>query len=77
MGDQGAQAPMARGLGDVPPEQKGGRAAHLSNPATSGTQNAGKPKANEGGKSGVEGAEPLPRGHGGCAPKIFKEGASS
>jgi hypothetical protein len=28
-------------------------------------------------KAGVEGAQPPPRGLGGCAPKIFKEGASS
>jgi hypothetical protein len=69
---------MAGGVGGVPPQnQKKGRVAHISNPATSGAQNPGKPKANEGGKTGVEGAEPPPRGHGGCAPKIFKEGASS
>jgi hypothetical protein len=28
-------------------------------------------------KAGVEGAQPPPRGHGGCAPQNFKEGASS
>jgi hypothetical protein len=58
MGVQGGEAPMAGGLGDVPPEQNRGRVAHLSNPATSGTQNAGKPKANGGGqKRGVQGGE--------------------
>jgi hypothetical protein len=30
-------------------------------------QNAGEPSAYGGGQRGVEGAEPLPRGHGGCA----------
>jgi len=50
-GVQGGEAPMAGGLGDVPPQnQKRGRVAPISNPATSGTQNAGKPTANEGGK---------------------------
>jgi hypothetical protein len=54
---------MAGGLGGVPPQNlKKGRAAHISNPATSGAQNPGKPKANEGGKTGVEGAEPPDRG---------------
>jgi len=43
-GGQGGEAPMAGGVGGVPPQiQKRGRAAHISNPATSGTQNAGKP----------------------------------
>jgi len=42
-GVEGAQ-PHPRGLGDVPPETENrGRAAHLSNQATSGAQNAGKP----------------------------------
>ena len=78
MGVQGDVVPMAGGRGGCPPHKfQKGRAANPCNQATSGTQNAGKPKANEGGKTGVEGAEPPPRGQGGCAPKIFKEGASS
>jgi len=63
-------------VGDVPPQvQKRGRAANSCHPATSGAQNAGKPLANGGGKTGVEGAEPPPRGFGGCAPKNLKKGA--
>jgi hypothetical protein len=43
-GGPGGEAPMAGVVGGVPPQiQKRGRAAHISNPATSGTQNAGKP----------------------------------
>jgi len=43
-GAQGDEAPMARGVGGVPPQnQKRGRVAHISNPTTSGTQNAGEP----------------------------------
>jgi len=42
---------MAGGLGDVPPQiQKRGVSCPISNPATSGTQNAGKPLAYEGGE---------------------------
>jgi hypothetical protein len=55
-----------------PQNKKRGRVAHLSNPATSGAQNPGKPSAHEGGETGVEGAEPPPRGFGGCAPKNIK-----
>jgi hypothetical protein len=75
MGGQGDGAPMARGLGDVPPEQKGGRAAHLSNPATSGTQNAGKPSAYRGGQMGVQGAQaPWRVAWGGVPPQIQRRG---
>jgi hypothetical protein len=53
-GVQGGKAPMAGGMGDVLPQnQKRGRVAPISKPATSGTQNAGKPTANEGGKIGA------------------------
>jgi len=49
---------MARGLGGVPPQkQKRERVAHISNPATSGAQNAGKPSAHGGGKTGRPGGE--------------------
>ena len=51
MGGQGGEAPMAGGLGGVPPQtQIGGRVARISNPATSGAQNAGEPKVYGGGK---------------------------
>jgi len=47
---------MAGGLGGVPPQnQKRGQVANISNPATSGTQNAGKPLAHGGGQKGVHG----------------------
>jgi len=49
----------------------------LANLATGGAQNAGGPKAHGGGQRGWRGRKPPPRGSGGCAPKIFKEGASS
>jgi len=40
----GGRSPHGGGLGGCPPQnQKRGRVAHLSNPATSGTQNAGEP----------------------------------
>jgi len=38
------RSPLAGGLGGVPPRnQKRGRVASINNPATSGTQYAGKP----------------------------------
>jgi len=69
MGVQGAEPPGG-GLWGVSPHKtlKGGEQPPLGNPATSGTQNAGKPSAHGGGELGVEGAAPPPRGHGGCAP---------
>jgi len=43
-GVQGAKPPWRGAWGGSPHKTKNrGRAAHLSNPATSGTQNAGKP----------------------------------
>jgi hypothetical protein len=55
-GVQGGASPLAGGLGDVPPRKpKIGRAAHINNPATSGTQNAGKPSAYGGGQNGGPG----------------------
>jgi len=53
------RSPLAGGRGGCPPtNSKEGRVAHISHPATSGTQNAGKPSANGGGQKGVEGAKP-------------------
>jgi len=67
-GVEGAQPPP-RGLGDVPPKfSKKGRAANSYHPATGGTQNAGKPSANEGGKRGSMGAKPPWRGLWGVSP---------
>jgi hypothetical protein len=80
-GVQGAQAPWQGVLGGVPPEPKkmgvqgGKRVAHLSNPATSGAQAAGKPKANGGGKMwGSRGRKPPGRGFGGCPPRTKRGG---
>jgi len=57
---------MAGGLGGVPPQiQKRERVAHISNHATSGTQNVGKPKAYGGGERGSRGLRPLAGGVGG------------
>jgi hypothetical protein len=58
MGGPGGEAPLAGGVGDVPPQNlKRGRVAHLSNPATSGTQYASEPSAYGGGQKGVQGAQ--------------------
>jgi len=62
-------------VGGVPPQnQKRGRVAHISNPATSGTQNAGKPSAHGGGKTGVQGAKPPGGGLWGVSPHKTKRG---
>jgi hypothetical protein len=77
-GVQGGKAPMAGGVGGVPPQnQRRGRAATPCNPATSGTQNPGKPSAYGGGQTGVQGAQPPPRGFGGCAPKNQNRGRAA
>jgi len=75
-GVHGGEAPMAGGVGGVPPQkQKRERVAHISNPATSGTLNAGEPSANGGGqRGGPGGRSPHGRGRGGFAPKISKKG---
>ena len=53
-GARGAKPPMAGGCGGCPPTKpKEGASCLISNPATSGTQNAGKPSASEGGKWGA------------------------
>ena len=60
-GPRGAKPPW-RGVWGVPPQiQKKGRVTHISKPATSGAQNAGKPKANGGGQTGVQGGTSTPR----------------
>jgi hypothetical protein len=66
-GVQGGQAPWQGVVGGVPPQrQKRERVAHISNPAASGTQNAGKPKADGGGQTGGPGGEaPMAGGCGG------------
>ena len=75
-GVQGAQAPWRGVVGGVPPRNpKRGRVASINKPATSGTQNAGKPKAYEGGQTGVQGAQaPMAGGCGGASPHETKRG---
>jgi len=41
-----------------------------------GPKTLANPKPTGVGKTGVEGAQPPPRGYGGCAPRALKEGAS-
>jgi len=55
-----------------------GKIAHIGNPATSGTQNAGEPSAHGGGqKRGPRGAKPPWQGAvGGVPPRNFKKGES-
>ena len=78
-GGPGGEAPMAGGVGGVPPRNlKRGELPSLTNPPTSGTQNSGKLSANgggqtpqpacKGGKMGSRGAKPPWQGFGGCAP---------
>jgi len=64
-GCPGGGVPMARGRGGVP-----------FTPTEVSLFEKGRPAPTLI-KAGVEGAQPPPRGFGGCAPKIFKEGASS
>jgi hypothetical protein len=62
-------------MGDVPPQNlEKGRAVNPCNPATSGTQNAGNPSANEGGQKGVEGAQAPSQGVWGMCPQNFEIG---
>ena len=70
-GSRGPQAPWRGAVGGAPPQiQKRERVAHISNPATSGTQNAGKPSANGGGQGGPGGASPHGRGSGDVPPEF-------
>jgi len=69
--------PPGRGFGGCAPKnQKRGRVVHISNPATSGAQNADEPKAHEGGQTGVQGAQAPWQGVWGMCPQKPKEGAS-
>jgi len=69
-GVQGGSAPLAGGVGGVPPQrQKRERVAHISNPATSGAQNAGKPSANGGGQRGAQEGEAPWQGVWGMCPQ--------
>jgi len=77
-GGGGDTAP-SQGVWEMCPQNKTrGQFAHLSNPARSEAQNAGEPKAHEGGQTGGPGGtSPLAGGCGGCAPTKPKEGARS
>jgi len=68
-GVQGAKPPWRGVVGGVLPQNiKRERVAHISNPATSGTQNPGRPSAHEGGQTGVQGASPPGGGLWGVSP---------
>jgi len=72
-GSRGAKPPGGGSWGVSPHKfKRRGESAHISNPATSGTQNAGEPKANGGGQTGVQGAEPPGGGSWGVSPHKFK-----
>ncbi len=59
----------------MPPRTKNkGRVANSCNQAMSGTQNAGKPSANGGGKGGSRGRSPLAGGVGDVPPQNQKRG---
>ena len=74
-GGPGGKAPWRGAVGGVPPQkQKRERAAHISNLATSGTQNPGKSLANEGGKTGGGGGGAPWQGVWGMCPQNFERG---
>ena len=76
-GGGGGFAPSQGVWGMCPQNKKGGRVAHLSHPATSGTQDAGKPSANGGGKGGSRGAKPPWQGVWGMCPKNQTRGRAA
>ena len=75
-GSRGAKPPWQGAVGGVSPQrQKRERVAHISEPATSGTQNVGKPQANGGGKMGGSRGPQAPwRGAVGVPPHKDKRG---
>jgi hypothetical protein len=77
-GSRGAKPP-GRGFGGCAPKNlKRGRVAHLSNPATSGTQNSGEPSAHGGGQTGGPGGRsPHGRRFWGMCPQKPQKGTSS
>jgi len=68
--------PPPRGMGDVPPKLKlRGKLLTLTNPPPSGTQNLGKPPANEGGqKLGGGGGRAPSQGAWGMCPQNKNKG---
>ncbi|GEM_PF-2310160 len=70
--------PLGGGLWGVSPHKtkRGGELPPLATPPRVGPKTLANPKPTRVGK-GVEGAQPPPRGLGGCAPKILKKGESS
>ena len=65
-GGGGAAPPGAWGM--CPQNKKRGRVVHISEPATSGAQNAGRPSAHEGGQTGGPGGEAPWQGVWGMCP---------
>ena len=74
-GGPGGASPLAGGVGVVPPQrQKRERVAHISEPAPSGTKNAGEPSAYGGGQRGSRGRKPPWRGAWEVSPRKTKRG---
>jgi len=78
-GGPGGASPPGGGLWGVSPHKtkRGGELPTSATRPRVGPKTLANPKPTGVGKRGVQGAQPPPRGFGGCAPKIFKEGASS
>jgi len=74
---EGAQAPWQGVWGMCSQNKTRGRFAHISNPATGGTQNPGEPKAHGGEQRGWRGRSPLPGGLGDVPPKFSKKGRAA
>jgi len=77
-GGPGGRSPHGGGLWGVSPHETKirGEQPSLATRPRVGPKTQANPEPTRVGK-GVEGAQPPPRGSGGCAPKIFKEGANS
>jgi hypothetical protein len=76
-GVQGGEAPMAGGLGDVPPKtKKGDELPTLATPPRVGPKTLANPKPTGVGKRGVQGAQAPWQGVWGMCPQKPKEGAS-
>jgi len=78
MGESRGRKPPGRGLWGVSPhENLKGASCHPLQPRHERDPRRRRILSLRGWAKGVEGAQPPPRGFGGCAPKIFIEGASS
>jgi len=76
LGGPGGRSPHGGGLWGVSPHKikRGGELPTLATCPRVGPKTPANPQPTRVGKLGVEGAEPPPRGFGGCAPKNLKKG---